>query len=127
MVEDDESMRELLRLHLEHAGYEVAVTEDGIGAGYAVLMCNPRGSAGYGQAHGKAIQGGFGTLTAEGFRLTEGGEVQVTVKDGKPAFELTPAPPKVKPKKAKKAAPSKKPAASKPTADTGEDKNGGEQ
>ncbi|MBN9105817.1 MAG: S9 family peptidase [Propionibacteriaceae bacterium] len=30
------------------------------GAGYAVLMCNPRGSAGYGQAHGRAIIGGFG-------------------------------------------------------------------
>ncbi|HET8880494.1 MAG TPA: acetylxylan esterase, partial [Arthrobacter sp.] len=25
-------------------------------AGYAVLMCNPRGSAGYGQAHGRAIK-----------------------------------------------------------------------
>lgn len=41
VVEDDESMRELLRLHLEHAGYEVAVTEDGIGAGYAVLRSPP--------------------------------------------------------------------------------------
>ena len=41
VVEDDESMRELLRLHLEHAGYEVAVTEDGIGAGYAVLQSPP--------------------------------------------------------------------------------------
>ena len=41
MVEDDESMRELLRLHLEHAGYEVAVSEDGIGAGYAVLRAPP--------------------------------------------------------------------------------------
>jgi CheY-like chemotaxis protein len=41
VVEDDESMRELLRLHLEHAGYEVAVTEDGIGAGYEVLKAPP--------------------------------------------------------------------------------------
>src|SRR3970282_408586 len=41
VVEDDESMCELLRLHLEHAGYEVAVTEDGIGAGYAVLQSPP--------------------------------------------------------------------------------------
>lgn len=30
------------------------------GAGYAVLMCNPRGSAGYGQAHGQAIVGVLG-------------------------------------------------------------------
>ncbi|MBA3339577.1 MAG: S9 family peptidase [Geodermatophilaceae bacterium] len=29
-------------------------------AGYAVLMCNPRGSAGYGQAHGLAIKGAMG-------------------------------------------------------------------
>jgi len=32
------------------------------GAGYAVLLCNPRGSAGYGAAHGAAIAGRFGTL-----------------------------------------------------------------
>lgn len=31
-------------------------------AGYAVVMCNPRGSAGYGRAHGRAIQGAFGEL-----------------------------------------------------------------
>jgi ATP-dependent Clp protease ATP-binding subunit ClpA len=38
-------------------------------------------------------------------KLSDGGEVHVSVKDGKPAFELTPAPPKAKPKrKAKKAA-----------------------
>lgn len=30
------------------------------GAGYAVVFCNPRGSAGYGQAHGAAIQGAMG-------------------------------------------------------------------
>jgi dipeptidyl aminopeptidase/acylaminoacyl peptidase len=30
-------------------------------AGYAVLMCNPRGSAGYGRDHGLAIRGRFGT------------------------------------------------------------------
>ncbi|MCA0252447.1 MAG: S9 family peptidase [Actinobacteria bacterium] len=29
-------------------------------AGYAVVMCNPRGSAGYGEAHGAAIRGAFG-------------------------------------------------------------------
>lgn len=31
-------------------------------AGYAVLMCNPRGSAGYGQEHGRAIKEKLGTL-----------------------------------------------------------------
>jgi DNA-binding response OmpR family regulator len=41
VVEDDESMRELLRLHLEHAGYRVEVSEDGIAAGYAVLQSPP--------------------------------------------------------------------------------------
>ncbi|MFH5877601.1 S9 family peptidase [Arthrobacter sp. NA-172] len=31
-------------------------------AGYAVLMCNPRGSAGYGQMHGRAIKERMGTV-----------------------------------------------------------------
>jgi dipeptidyl aminopeptidase/acylaminoacyl peptidase len=31
-------------------------------AGYAVVMCNPRGSAGYGQAHGRAIRHAMGTV-----------------------------------------------------------------
>ncbi|MDR2620122.1 MAG: S9 family peptidase [Propionibacteriaceae bacterium] len=31
-------------------------------AGYTVVMCNPRGSAGYGEAHGKAIIGDLGNL-----------------------------------------------------------------
>ncbi len=31
-------------------------------AGYAVLMCNPRGSAGYGQAHGSSIKEAMGTV-----------------------------------------------------------------
>ncbi|BCW10842.1 dipeptidyl aminopeptidase [Arthrobacter sp. NtRootA4] len=31
-------------------------------AGYAVVMCNPRGSSGYGQEHGRAIKGRMGTL-----------------------------------------------------------------
>jgi len=35
------------------------------GAGYAVLMCNPRGSAGYGQEHGRAIKGAMGTVDAQ--------------------------------------------------------------
>lgn len=33
-----------------------------VGAGYAVLMCNPRGSAGYGQAHGRAVKGAMGEV-----------------------------------------------------------------
>ena len=35
-----------------------------VSAGYAVVQCNPRGSAGYGEAHGRAIKGGFGELDA---------------------------------------------------------------
>ncbi|MBD8043663.1 S9 family peptidase [Arthrobacter sp. Sa2BUA2] len=31
-------------------------------AGYAVVMCNPRGSSGYGQEHGRAIKEAMGTL-----------------------------------------------------------------
>jgi dipeptidyl aminopeptidase/acylaminoacyl peptidase len=31
-------------------------------AGYAVVMCNPRGSAGYGQAHGRSIRRAMGTV-----------------------------------------------------------------
>lgn len=34
------------------------------GAGYAVVFCNPRGSAGYGRAHGRAITGAFGDSDA---------------------------------------------------------------
>ncbi|MBA3864671.1 MAG: ATP-dependent Clp protease ATP-binding subunit ClpA, partial [Erythrobacter sp.] len=46
-------------------------------------------------------------------KLSDGGEVQVSVKDGKPTFEITPSPPKVKAVRkpaAKKKAPAKKPA-----------------
>lgn len=35
------------------------------GAGYAVVYGNPRGSAGYGSAHGRSIIGGFGTVDAD--------------------------------------------------------------
>ena len=42
-------------------------------------------------------------------KLADGGEVSVTMKDGKPSFELTPAAPKTKPK----AKPRRKPAAKK--------------
>ena len=41
VVEDEESMRELLRLHLSSAGYNVEVAEDAIAAGYSVLKDPP--------------------------------------------------------------------------------------
>lgn len=34
-------------------------------AGYAVLMCNPRGSSGYGLEHGRAIRHAMGTVDAD--------------------------------------------------------------
>lgn len=34
------------------------------GAGYAVVMGNPRGSSGYGEAHGQAVQGNVGEVSA---------------------------------------------------------------
>ena len=41
VVDDDESLRELLRMHLSSAGYEVQVAEDAITAGYRVLKQPP--------------------------------------------------------------------------------------
>jgi DNA-binding response OmpR family regulator len=41
VVDDDEMMRELLRLHLSSAGYAVEVADDAITAGYAVLKSPP--------------------------------------------------------------------------------------
>lgn len=41
VVDDDESIRELLRLHLTSAGYEVEVAADAIVAGYKVLKSAP--------------------------------------------------------------------------------------
>jgi two-component system chemotaxis response regulator CheY len=41
VVDDDESMRDLLRLHLSAAGYEVLVAEDAIVGGYMVLRGAP--------------------------------------------------------------------------------------
>ena len=41
VVDDDESIRELLRLHLSAAGYEVRVADDAIAAGYEVLRAPP--------------------------------------------------------------------------------------
>jgi len=41
VVDDDEGIRELLRLHLSSAGYEVQLAEDAIAAGYLVLKGPP--------------------------------------------------------------------------------------
>jgi len=41
IVDDDESIRELLGLHLSSAGYEVRVAADAIAAGYMVLRSAP--------------------------------------------------------------------------------------
>ena len=36
-----------------------------VGAGYAVVMCNPRGSAGYGFEHGRSIRHAMGSVDAD--------------------------------------------------------------
>ncbi len=41
IVDDDESLRELLRMHLAAAGYEVSIAADAISAGYHVLKHPP--------------------------------------------------------------------------------------
>jgi DNA-binding response OmpR family regulator len=41
VMDDDECMRELLRLHLSHAGYEVLVAEDAVVAGHLLLQERP--------------------------------------------------------------------------------------
>lgn len=41
VVDDDESLRELLRMHLAAAGYEVSTAADAIAAGYQVLKSPP--------------------------------------------------------------------------------------
>ena len=41
VIDDDESMRELLRLHLAAAGYDVELAADAIAAGYMVLRSPP--------------------------------------------------------------------------------------
>jgi CheY-like chemotaxis protein len=41
VVDDDESIRDLLRMHLTSAGYEVQVAADAIAAGYIVLQAPP--------------------------------------------------------------------------------------
>ena len=41
VIDDDESIRQLLQLHLSAAGYEVQVAADAISAGYMVLRSRP--------------------------------------------------------------------------------------
>ena len=41
VVDDDENLRELLRMHLASAGYEVGTAPDAINAGYQVLKSPP--------------------------------------------------------------------------------------
>ena len=41
VIDDDESIRQLLRMHLSAAGYEAQVAEDAIAAGYLVLRSPP--------------------------------------------------------------------------------------
>lgn len=41
VVDDDESLRDLLRLHLASAGYDVRIAANGIAAGYEVLHNPP--------------------------------------------------------------------------------------
>ena len=41
VVDDDASIRDLLRMHLSAAGYEVHVAQDAIAAGYIVLRSPP--------------------------------------------------------------------------------------
>ena len=59
-------------------------------------------------------------------KLADGGEVHVSVKDGKPAFELTPAAPKAKPKRKAKTA-AKNDGAANSGADTREGAEKGEE
>jgi dipeptidyl aminopeptidase/acylaminoacyl peptidase len=40
-------------------------TQAYVTAGYAVVQCNPRGSSGYGQAHGRVVKEAFGTVDAD--------------------------------------------------------------
>lgn len=51
-----------------YSQYDVAVFDEAqvyAGAGYAVVMCNPRGSSGYGSHHGRVIRGAMGSVDAD--------------------------------------------------------------
>ncbi len=125
----------ILQLELQLAEQNVHIQFDGDARAWL-------GTKGYDKLYGarpmgRLIQNEIKQPLAEELlfgKLSGGGEVQVTVKDGKPAFEMTPAPPRTAPKRrapkkaAAKAAP-KKPGADKPgaAADDGtDDPHGGE-
>lgn len=59
----------LLNIHGgPHSQYDWALFDEAqvyAGAGYAVLMCNPRGSAGYGRDHARAVRHAMGGVDAE--------------------------------------------------------------
>ncbi|GAB3995287.1 S9 family peptidase [Nocardioides marmoraquaticus] len=59
----------LLNIHGgPYSQYDVAVFDEAqvyAGAGYAVVMCNPRGSSGYGAHHGRVIRGAMGSVDAD--------------------------------------------------------------
>ncbi|WP_104192692.1 S9 family peptidase [Cryobacterium sp. Y82] len=46
----------------QYTGALLDETQVYVDAGYAVVLCNPRGSSGYGEAHGRAIRQRMGTL-----------------------------------------------------------------
>ena len=51
-----------------HAAYGPALFDEAqvyASAGYAVVLGNPRGSAGYGQQHGRSVVGGLGTVDVD--------------------------------------------------------------
>ncbi|TFB76207.1 S9 family peptidase [Cryobacterium glaciale] len=56
----------LLTIHggpfAQYTGALLDETQVYVDAGYAVVLCNPRGSSGYGEAHGRAIRQCLGTL-----------------------------------------------------------------
>lgn len=56
----------LLTIHggpfAQYTGALLDETQVYVDAGYAVVLCNPRGSSGYGEAHGRAIRQRMGTL-----------------------------------------------------------------
>jgi len=51
-------------------------------AGYAVVLGNPRGSSGYGRAHGLAIQRGFGTVDTDDVLALLGAALEDPALDG---------------------------------------------
>jgi dipeptidyl aminopeptidase/acylaminoacyl peptidase len=68
------------------AQYTVALFDEAqvcVDAGYAVVMCNPRGSAGYGEDHGRAIRRRMGTLDqADVLDFLDGALADDTALDG---------------------------------------------